>query len=146
MPGGDAGCWDAFYAILALEYSDPAYAAANLFTVDAHALQHAEDHGVKNNAFHLVRLCWLVEYGGDARLGAGPRWLQRHFDGDVDLPPLPSPAPGQRGALTVADLGADASPELHVAQARAWALAVWQAWQAHQDWARGWMERHGRLT
>lgn len=45
VPDGDAGCRTAFYAILVREFSDPAYGAVNLLTVDAHALQHPEDHG-----------------------------------------------------------------------------------------------------
>lgn len=141
LPGGDEGCWAAFHAILAREYSDPAYAAVNLLTVDAHALQHPEDHGVKNNAFHLLRLCWLLEHGGDPRLGQGPRWLQRRFDGDVALPRLHAPA--QRGAVTVADMNLHASPEEHAAQARRWAQSVWDAWHVHHACARRWLETFG---
>jgi hypothetical protein len=55
LPGGDAGCWQAFHPLLALEYADMRYAAVNHLTVDAHALQHPEEHGVKNNAFHPLR-------------------------------------------------------------------------------------------
>jgi hypothetical protein len=73
VPGGAAGCFAPFGQIMTLEYSDPAYGAVNLLAVDAHALQHPEDHGAKNNPFHLVRLCWLLEHGGDPRLGQGPR-------------------------------------------------------------------------
>jgi len=69
-------CFALFGQVVAMEYSNLAYGAVNLLSVDAHALQHPEDCGVKSNSFHLIRLCWLLEHGGDLRLGQGPRWLQ----------------------------------------------------------------------
>ena len=138
LPDGAEGCRTAFYAILAREFSDPAYGAVNLLTVDAHALQHPEDHGVKNNAFHLLRLCWLLEYGGDPRLGKGPHWLQRHFEGDVDVPALDPPI--QRGAVTVVDVLDTDTPQEHSSQVRRWAESVWEAWRDHHDWARQWIQ------
>ena len=38
VPGGTAGCRKFFEELLALEYSDPAYGAVHLLTVDAYAL------------------------------------------------------------------------------------------------------------
>lgn len=135
--GGTAGCWELFQEVLALEYSDPAYGAVNLLTVDAHALQHPEDHGIKNKAFHLIRLCWLVEHGGDPRIGQGPRWLQTHFDGHREPPDLEAPV--DRGRVTVADVFGAGSPEEHAARVQRWASSVWQAWSAYHDWAREWL-------
>ena len=109
VPGGVAGCFALFGQIMALEYSDPAYGAVNLLAVDAHALQHPEDHGVKNNPFHLIRLCWLLEHGGDPRLGQGPRWLQVQFDGNPEIPVLEPPA--DRGKVTVVDVYGAASAD-----------------------------------
>jgi Family of unknown function (DUF5946) len=43
-----------FQAVLDREYSDPACGEARLFTADAHALQHSEEHGPRSNAFHLM--------------------------------------------------------------------------------------------
>ena len=105
-PDGLSGCHALFAEILALEYTDPAYGAVNHLTVDAHALQHPEDHGVKNNAFHLARLCWILEYGGDPRIGPTPRWLQAPFDGTPVLPALAPP--DSRGEVTVVDVAAGA--------------------------------------
>src|SRR5437762_8152295 len=61
---GFENCRAMFNAVLAREYSDPAFGEAHLFTVDANALQHSEQHGPRSNAFHLMRLCWLLEHGG----------------------------------------------------------------------------------
>lgn len=123
------------------EYSDAVFGAVNLSSVDAHALQHVEDHGVKNSAFHLLRLCWLLEHEGDPRLGVGPRRLQRQFDGDVAYSVLQPPV--QRGAVTVADvIGADTAQK-HADRVRRWAEAVWEAWREHHDWARRWMQTYG---
>jgi hypothetical protein len=140
VAGGTEGCRRLFHQLLAQEYSDPAYGAVNLLAVDAHALQHPEDHGVKNNGFHLARLCWLLEHGGSAALGAGPRWLQASFDGHME-PPVLDP-PRDRGSVTVADVHGASSPEDHAARVRRWAASVWEAWSAHHAWARRWVEDH----
>ena len=128
--------------VVALEYSDPAYGAVNLLSVDAHALQHPEDHGIKNNAFHLIRLCWLLEHGGDPRLGQGPRWLQAQFDGNPKLPVLEPPV--NRGKVTVADVCGAANPDDHAERVYRWARSVWEAWSAHHEWPRQWLRDQGR--
>ena len=135
VPGGTQGCWKLLHQVLALEYSDPAFGAVNLLAVDAHALQHPEDHGVKNNAFHLIRLCWLLEHGGDPAIGQGPRWLQAQFDGTPELPILEPPV--DRGQVTIADVHGAASADEHAARVYRWARSVWQAWSAHHEWAQG---------
>ena len=141
-PGGVEGCFALFGQVVALEYSDPAYGAVNLLSVDAHALQHPEDHGIKNNAFHLIRLCWLLEHGGDPRLGQGPRWLQVQFDGNPKLPVLEPPV--NRGKVTVADVCGAANPDDHAKHVYRWARSVWEAWSAHHEWARQWLRDQGR--
>jgi hypothetical protein len=134
VPGGTEGCFALFYQVVALEYSDPAYGAVNLLSVDAHALQHPEDHGIKNNAFHLIRLCWLLERNGDPRIGQGPRWLQVQFDGNPQLPILEPPP--NRGAVTIVDVYGAASPDDHAERVHRWARSVWEAWSAYHEWAR----------
>lgn len=136
LPGGASGCRTLFEEIITQEYSDPAYGAVNLLTVDAYALQHPEDHGAKSNPFHLIRLCWLLEQGGDPRIGQGPDWLQRQFDGDRKFPVLPPPV--NRGRLTIVNVYGAASPEEHAERVYRWARAVWEAWRAHHEWARQW--------
>ena len=91
VSGGLEGCFALHAEVSGREFGDPAYAAVNLLTADAHALQHPEQHGVNNNAFHLIRLCWLVEHGGDPRIGQGPRWLHRRPSGqhhNMDVLPV----------------------------------------------------------
>jgi hypothetical protein len=134
LPGGSEGCRALFADLLALEYSDPAYGAVNLLAVDAHALQHPEDHGVKNNPFHLLRLCWILEFGGDPRIGHGPAWLYARFDGNPEIPILMPPV--NRGKITIADVHGAASPEEHAERVFHWAWAVWDTWNIHHDWAR----------
>src|SRR6202042_2623121 len=62
---GFESCRAMFNAVLEREYSDLAYGEAHLFTVDAFCLQHSEQCGPRSNAFHLMRLCWLVERRGN---------------------------------------------------------------------------------
>mgnify|MGYP005753850525 CR=1 FL=1 len=131
---GLKGCYDRYTTLLAREYSDPAFAAVHLYSVDAHALQHGEIHSRGNNATHLLRLCWLVEQGGNPHIaGGGSRWLQAWAE-RADVPYLAPPL--RRGALTVMDLVGIEAPEAYAAQARAWAESVWDAWADHQAWAR----------
>jgi hypothetical protein len=134
IPDGDADCQLLYAQFLYKLYSNPDYAAVAFLTVDAHALQHPEIHGYKNNAFHLLRLCWQLEFGGDALYDRGPRWLQVQFDGKVHVPRLEPPT--QRGAVTVADaMQAQTVPEL-AALVQQWGQAVWEAWSPYHDWAR----------
>lgn len=137
MPGGTAGCLKLFHDVLALEYSDPAYGAVHLLTVDAYALQHSEDHGPRSNAFHLIRLCMMLEYGDDTQIGHGSRWWQSSVGGKREIPYLESPV--DRGELTIADVHGAASPEEHAERVRRWARSVWDTWSNHHEWARQWL-------
>lgn len=139
VPGGTAGCRKFFEELLALEYSDPAYGAVHLLTVDAYVLQHSEGHGPRSNAYHLIRLCWLLEGGGDPRIGQGGPRSRALSDGYKDFPFLEPPA--NRGDVTVVDIHGAAGPEEHAERVRRWAASVWEAWRADHAWARQWVRR-----
>jgi hypothetical protein len=62
VKGGTSGCHAVLNELLAVHYTDPAYAAVSLLLVDAHALQHPEDHGLKTTHF-----IWLT-YAGFSNL------------------------------------------------------------------------------
>ena len=130
---GVKGCFEHFSALLTRGYNDPRYGAAIFYGVDAHALQHPEIHGKKNNAGHLLRLCWLIEHDAHAHSATVPAWWQR-YTARADIPVLEPP--GQRGSITVADLSDAATPEEYRALMRQWAEAVYAAWAAHHQWAR----------
>jgi hypothetical protein len=136
LPPGFGSCAEVFAAVCAREYTDPAYGAVHLLSVDAHALQHSEDHGPRSNAFHLMRLCHLLERGGDPRLGSGPsRARAKAFEGDYRQFPFLEP-PAHRGEITVGDVFEDRGPDDHAERVRQWACSVWEAWEPHHDWAR----------
>ena len=139
VPGGAAGCQNLFHEILALEYADPAYGAVHLLTVDAYVLQHSEEHGPRSNAYHLIRLGWLLERGGDPGIGqSGPR-SRAIAEGYRGFPYLEPPA--NRGAVTVADVHGATTPEEHARRVWRWARSVWGAWAEYHEWARQWLER-----
>jgi hypothetical protein len=138
VSGGTAGCLRLFQEVLALEYTDPAYGAVHLLTVDAYALQHSEDHGPRSNAFHLIRLCMMLEYGDDTRIGHGSRWWQASVGGKREIPFLEPPA--DRGALTIADVHGAAGPEEHAERVHRWARSVWEAWGIYHEWVRQWLQ------
>lgn len=135
-------CLAFFAGINAKEYSDPKYAAASHLTEDAHALQHPEDHNHKDNTFHLVRLCWILEHGGSSGTGSGPSWLEAAFKGNPELPQLDPPPPLRRGHLTVASILPAIPPDEHIRLIRLWAESVWGAWSRHHAWARTWINDH----
>ena len=127
-----------FNAVLEREYSLPECGKAHLFTVDAFCLQHSEQCGPRSNAFHLMRLCWLVEHGGDpdirqARKG-GRAFKEAREENRRNFPFLEPPA--FRGELTVVSVLKANDPKEHVERARAWGHSVWEAWSGRHPWAR----------
>lgn len=127
---GVKGCWELYSAVLSRTYGDGRYGGA-FYGVDAHALQHPEVHGKKNNAAHLLRLCWVLERG--AQSGGVPAWWQRYL-ARADVPLLAPPQ--ARGKITVVDVASAATPAAYAAQMRRWAEEVYAAWSAHHGWAR----------
>jgi hypothetical protein len=128
------GCNALYEQVQAAWLADPVRAAVSLLAVDAHALQHPEIHGYKSNAFHLIRLCWILESGGNPSIGVGPRWLQKQFDGTPEIPPLPPPA--DRGSVTVADVADAADATSYIERVGRWGQSVWDAWAIYHEWAR----------
>ena len=131
-------CHGMFETLLEKEYSDPAFGESHLFTVDAYALQHSEEHGPRSNAFHLMRLCWLVEHRGDASIRQVRNQGRGFYDArEANYREFPFLAPPKnRGALTVAHVvGAKTALE-HSAKARAWGESVWATWIDNHAWAR----------
>jgi hypothetical protein len=125
-------------AVREREYGDLAYGGAHLFTVDAFALQHSEQHGPRSNAFHLMRLCWLLEHGGDPgiqRVRRGGRAFYDAREKAYDAFPFLEP-PAVRGALTVLSVLDAQTPQEHAERARAWGRCVWDTWSEHHRWAR----------
>ncbi|MGH7173783.1 MAG: DUF5946 family protein [Gemmataceae bacterium] len=136
VPRGLETCAATFEQVSAREYTDAAYGAVHLLSVDAYALQHSEEHGPRSNAFHLMRLCFLLEHRGDPRIGAGPpRAKAKAFEQHYRQFPFLEP-PTQRGELTIAHVYGAKDPEEHSERVRWWAKSVWEAWEPHHAWAR----------
>jgi hypothetical protein len=131
-------CNAMFQALLEREYSDAAFGQAHLFTVDAYALQHSEEHGPRSNAFHLMRLCWLIEHNGNPsirQIRKGGRGFSNANEKSYEDFPFLAP-PENRGELTVANVVGAKTPDEHAAKARVWGESVWNAWSIHHPWAR----------
>jgi hypothetical protein len=139
IPDGFESCTAMFNVVLEREYIDPAFGSAHLFTVDAFALQHSEQHSSRSNAFHLMRLCGLVEHGGNPDIRQVRRKTDRALrntrEQDYRRFPFLEP-PAFRGELTVVSVLAAQTPEEHTARARAWGESVWSAWSMYHKWAR----------
>jgi hypothetical protein len=147
LPDDFESCRAMFNTVLEREYSLPAFGAAHLFTVDAYALQHFEEHGPRSNAFHLMRLSWLLEHGGNPSIRQVQR-AGRAFDDAREEKYRQFPflrPPRSRGELTVVSVLKAQTPEEHAERARAWGQSVWEAWSEHHAWAgeqvRQWFHR-----
>ncbi len=129
--GGVDGCHRLFEEVLAKGYGDWVYGAVHLLTVDSYALQHGDSHVPRSNAYHLVRLCALMEFGASPRIGSRePQGWQARLEGGREVPisRLANNAP----AVTVLDVVGAENPKEHAE--RVWARSEWEAWQ---EWARG---------
>jgi hypothetical protein len=131
---GVKGCWELISELFIREYPDGRIGGAGFMGGDAHALQHPEIHGKKNNAAHLLRLCWIFERGQVAQAGTVPHWWQQYLQGSNNVPRLEPPS--DRGPITVADVAAAESAQAAAALMEAWARSVYAAWHLHHDWAR----------
>jgi len=133
-PPGVESCRAMIYSVWEREYSGPEFAAVHLLTVDGYALQHGEYFGARSNAFHLMRLCWLIELGGTER-GGSSRLHRRKFEEAYRSFPNLAP-PEDRGALTVAHVCGLEDPGERARKVKEWASVVWEAWAEHRGWAR----------
>jgi hypothetical protein len=136
VPDGFESCRAGFEEVCAREYLDPAFGAVHLLTVDAYALQHSEEHRPRSNAFHLMRLCALLERGGNPAIGQRPpRQVGKALEEDYRAFPTLAP-PTDRGSQTVAEVRAAHDAKEHAERVRAWARSVWEAYRDHHQWAR----------
>jgi len=135
---GFDSCRAMFNAVLEREYSIPTYGESHLNTVDAFALQHSEEHGPRSNAFHLMRLCWLLEQDGNPGIRQVRRGGRAFIDArEHELRQFPFLEPPEfRGELTVVSVLNAQTSEEHAERARAWGESVWNAWSEHHTWAR----------
>jgi hypothetical protein len=136
VPDGFEHCRAVFDEVCTREYSDPGFGAVHLMTVDAYALQHSEEHGPRSNAFHLMRLCGLLERGDDPGIGHRPsREVGKAFEENYREFPFLEP-PQCRGSLTVVEVLGAHDPQGHAERVRAWADSVWKSYHSHHEWAR----------
>jgi uncharacterized protein DUF5946 len=129
--GASPACWAMFSEVCARDYGEYRYPDVHRLIVDAYMAQHpgyATPAGRRSVAVHLVALCCTFEEGMANKdvlrvLSAGV------FPDKRDTPALePVPPPGP---ITIAHVHAATSLEEHVARARGFARAVWEAWTPH---------------
>ena len=130
---GVKGCFELFSELCLYGYTDLQYRSALSYGVDAHALQHPEIHGRKNNAAHLLRLHWMFERGGHAEGTVNPIWWQAYLQ-HSDVPILEPPP--ERGTITVVDVAPAQTPQTYAVLMERWATDVYRAWSLHHEWAR----------
>lgn len=143
IAGGLSACFQRFAGLCARGYAEPLLAGPLLYGVDAHALQHPEIHGKKNNAAHLLRLHGAFARGPAERGETLSAWW-RSYVAREDLPVLAPPPAQARGEITVADLDLSAPAAELAASLAAWARRAYSAWAKHHPWAERELERWGR--
>lgn len=133
--GGEKGCQKLFERVLEKEYSGPAYGAVHLLTLDSYALQHSELHRKNSNAFHLLRLGWMLMRDKDKKIRKSDLDF-RSYAKDLHNFPFLDP-PGNRGKMTIADIPLNKGAKVHARCVTNWAKEVWKAWEAHHQWVFG---------
>jgi hypothetical protein len=105
----------------------------HLLSVDSYVLQHSEAHSPRSNAFHLLRLYFILCRSSspaigfqDKRLG---RLVRQKYQGFPELK-----APDDRGNFNVADVLEATNPQEHRRRVELWAQAVWMAYGTHHQW------------
>jgi Family of unknown function (DUF5946) len=135
------GCWSAYGAVLAAEYTNPDLLSTHRLSVDTYAAQHPGNDlpaARQSVGLHLARLCIQLsaptspKETNDVMLGLG-----KH---KASLPALTAP---KAFGITVADVVPFANTSEHSARVRAWAIATWLDWSGQHDVIRTWLESIG---
>jgi hypothetical protein len=112
------------------------YAAVHDLAFDTYCMQHVETYcrSPKSYAGHLMRLCCGVEHSGKRGVYAAIQaWLSKN-------PSIERPQPFLKvGRMTIADVSGASSGEEHARLVRAWADAVWRAYEPQHYLARTWI-------
>lgn len=136
VTGGIYECFEMFQQIVG-EASNPndTRVTVQLIIVDAHALQHSEVHGIRNNNYHLLRLLGIYKYGTSSRIGADYSFLSPILDPNISVLHLDSPQVKSRGILTVADIVGVNEGDHSIKLIKDWGREVFNAWGAYKSWA-----------
>lgn len=136
VANGRDGCQALFHGLTMKAYEDNRYGRYHRLIVDIYAMQHLDPYclSAKSYAAHLTGLCCGVEMGGETRVNSAvQKWLNGRSN--LEKPPILP----HLGALTIADLPANATPEAFNAFIHQWATAVWDAYQSQHALARHWI-------
>ncbi len=136
--GASPGCWQAYGELLARDYGEGHAPPIVELAVDAYAVQHPGVPGRRSSqsvAIHLLILCLVLERGLDPARATRAR---RHYT-HRDFPWLEPPA--SQGEVTVLDVLDARDLAEHVARVERWARSVWDAWSAHHDTVRRWLDQ-----
>ena len=136
--GASPGCWQAYGELLVRDYGEDRAPPIVELAVDAYAVQHPGVPGRRSSqsvAIHLLILCLVLERGLDPARATRAR---RHYTHRA-FPWLEPPA--SQGEVTVLDVLAARDPAEHAAGVERWARSVWDAWSAHHDTVRRWLDQ-----
>ena len=144
ISGGWPACNVLFNEVRLHENSNVRYGVVGRITVDTYCMQHEEQYCGRaiGLAAHLSGLCIAVEHRGHPKVyRALQRWLDRSARSVVEYPPQPG-IPAWRGPITIMDVrrASTDTPEAYGAVVRRWAKTTWDAFNALQPLARGWVD------
>jgi len=138
---GAPGCWEVYGRLLVKEYSRRAYWSVHPLTVDVYAAQHPgtpSPQTIQSAAVHLIGMCAVLERGGSPEAGSGfKQKVKAQLKDEFEwLEP-----PNTVGEITVVEVAAARDAAQHVERVNAWAQSTWDAWVAHHDTIRAWIDR-----
>jgi uncharacterized protein DUF5946 len=136
--GASPGCWQIYNEVTAKELTNPAYASLRGLRVDTYMVQHPgapSPQSIQSVAAHLIGLYLALEKGfpPDKAIRFQNRLRKDHL---VWLEPPPS-----LGVLTIVDIAQAADARAYLELVKQWAVATWQAWNAHHATIRQWAKQ-----
>lgn len=126
IPKRTRDCFEYYSEIMTSKFSTEEFRKFQIYCVDAHALQHPELHGVKNNFYHLLSLCYSFEFKKGPVNYNDIKFLQQRTNSSKDIPNLIGPA--NRGSMTINSIENISDKLLFEKISREWAFEVWNCW------------------
>ncbi len=134
IPKRARNCFEYYSEIMTSKFSTEEFRKFQIYCVDAHALQHPELHGIKNNFYHLLSLCYSFEFKKEPLNYKDIKFLQQRANSTKDIPTLMVPA--NRGTMSINTIENISEKDQFEKTSREWAFEVWNTWSRYHDFIR----------
>lgn len=129
-------CWAKYGELLARQYTDPSYRAAQRLATDTYAVQHPghpSPQSIQSVGGHLVSLQVMLEAGESVDYAT--RLMRRCLE---QQPFIWLDPPARLARYNVLHPLAARSAAAHLQAVHEWAQSVWEVWSEHHAQVRAW--------